>query len=433
MGADDVLPVDHVVRAAQVVQPEAAGTSARLRGSGGGERRKAPSLSHPYRLAPPPRVARPSRASEAVTLGLTKVQPERSAVVCDASGGEDDMTVPHPSHSRRDVVVVGASAGGVEALKTLAASLPPDLPATLLVVLHVPAYGRSVLPAILGRAGPLPARHVTGSSPLTPGEILVAPPDHHLVVLDSEVRATRGPRENGHRPAIDVLFRSAARALSHRVIGVELSGVLDDGAAGMWAVRNRGGLVVVQDPADCLYPEMPQSVMASLTPDHVTPAAGLGGLLDRLCREEFVAPELAPLSELILAETDLALLEEGAMNTERPGSPAGFSCPDCGGTLFEITEGALSRYRCRVGHAWTTKGLLGEQSVQLDTALWVALHTLEEKAALSTQLSERAARSGSPLTAARFEEQAADSKRAADHIRELIESRPSAEVELIDE
>ncbi|NUR07473.1 MAG: chemotaxis protein CheB [Nocardioidaceae bacterium] len=344
------------------------------------------------------------------------------------------MTDSHPSRSRRDVVVVGASAGGVEALKALAASLPPDLPATVIVVLHVPSYGRSVLPAILGRAGPLPARHVTDSAELVAGEILVAPPDHHLVVLDSEVRATRGPRENGHRPAIDVLFRSAARALAHRVVGVELSGVLDDGAAGMWAIRNRGGLVVVQDPADCLYPEMPQNVMATVAPDHVVPASRVGALLDRLCREEFPTPTPAPLSELIRTETDLALLEEGAMNTdERPGSPAGFSCPDCGGTLFEIDEGGVSRYRCRVGHAWTTKGLLGEQSVQLDTALWVALRTLEEKVALATQLSERAAMGGSPLTAARFRSQAADARQAADQVRGLIESRPSTEVELIDE
>ena len=343
------------------------------------------------------------------------------------------MTVPDPSRSRRDVVVVGASAGGVEALRSLAASLPPDLPATVIVALHVPSYGRSVLPRILERAGPLPARHVTGSAELVEGEILVAPPDHHLVVLDSEVRATRGPRENGHRPAIDVLFRSAARTLSHRVIGVELSGVLDDGAAGMWAIRNRGGLVVVQDPDDCLYAEMPQSVMATVTPDHVAPASELGALLGRLCREEFRAPTPAPPSELIKAETNLALLEEGAMNSaERPGAAAGFSCPDCGGTLFEIEEGSVSRYRCRVRHAWTTKGLLGEQTVQLDAALWIALRTLEEKAALAVQLAERALLRGSSLTASRFEEQATDAREAASRIRQLIESRPTS-LEVIDD
>src|SRR5690242_3027399 len=216
------------------------------------------------------------------------------------------MTNRDPSLSRRDVVVVGASAGGVEALRALVASLPPDLPATVVVVLHVPSYGNSVLPRILERSGPLPARHVEDTAKLVEGEILVAPPDRHLVVLDSHVRATLGPRENGHRPAIDVLFRSAARALAHRVIGIELSGVLDDGAAGMWTIKSRGGLVVVQDPDDCLYPEMPQNVLAMVDADHVVPASEIGAVLDRLCREEFDPPGAPAPSALIEAETEYA-------------------------------------------------------------------------------------------------------------------------------
>ncbi|MGW5241756.1 chemotaxis protein CheB [Monashia sp. NPDC004114] len=344
------------------------------------------------------------------------------------------MTIQDPSRSRRDVVVVGASAGGVEALRALVASLPPDLPATVIVVLHVPSYGRSVLPRILERSGPLPARHVDDAAQLVEGEILVAPPDRHLVVLDSHVRATLGPRENGHRPAIDVLFRSAARALAHRVIGIELSGVLDDGAAGMWTIKNRGGIAIVQDPSDCLYPEMPQSVLSILEPDHVVRASEIGRLLNDLCREDFAAPLVAPPSALLRAETDMAQLEDAAMDSvDRPGTAAGFSCPDCGGTLFEIVEGGVTRYRCRVGHAWTTKGLLGEQSVQLDTALWIALRTLEEKAALAAQLAERATERGSALTARRFETQASDALDAAGKVRELIESRPDMTVELIDE
>ncbi|WP_343991476.1 chemotaxis protein CheB [Terrabacter terrae] len=343
------------------------------------------------------------------------------------------MTVPDRSCSRRDVIVVGASAGGVEALRALVASLPPDLPATVIVVLHVPSYGRSVLPRILERAGHLPARHVLDSADLVEGEILVAPPDHHLVVLDSCVRATRGPRENGHRPAIDVLFRSAARALSHRVIGVELSGVLDDGAAGMWAIRSRGGLVVVQDPEDCLYPEMPQNVMATVEADHVVPASQIGDLLGRLCREEFDPPGAPAPSALIQAETEYALLEEGAMNSVDGAAAAGFSCPDCGGTLFEIHEGGVPRYRCRVGHAWTTKALLGEQSVQLDTALWMALRSLEEKAALAAQLANRAAERGSALSQARFQDQAAEARKAANSVRRLLESRPMTNAELVDD
>jgi len=344
------------------------------------------------------------------------------------------MTSRDPHRSRRDVVVIGASAGGVEALRAMAASLPTDLPATVIVVLHVPSYGRSVLPQILERSGPLPARHVAEGAQIVPGEILVAPPDRHLVVLDSHVRATVGPRENGHRPAIDVLFRSAARALAHRVIGIQLSGVLDDGAAGMWSIRSRGGVVVVQDPGDCLYPEMPQSVMALMTPDHVVRASEIGRLLEGLCREEFEPVPLPPPSMLLTTETDLAQLEESAMDSmEPPGDAAGFSCPDCGGTLFEIEEGKVSRYRCRVGHAWTTKGLLGEQSLQLDGALWIALRTLEEKAALAAQLAARASERGSSLTADRFAEQASAAREAAGRVRELIESRPGLNVELVDE
>ncbi len=344
------------------------------------------------------------------------------------------MASRETSQTRRDVVVVGASAGGVEALRAMVASLPPDLSVTVVVVLHVPAYGRSALPDILSRSGPLPARHVTSTTALTPGEILVAPPDRHLLVTDGHVVPTSGPTENGHRPAIDVLFRSAALELSQRVVGVELSGVLDDGAAGMWAIRNRGGLVVVQDPADCLYPEMPRSVMDAVRPDHVVPASEIGSLLDVVSREEVSVVSLPPPSSLMVAETDMAQMEEHIMDVaDRPGEPAGFSCPDCGGTLFELREGAMARYRCRVGHAWTTKGLIGEQSVQVDNALWVALRALEEKAALADQLADQALARDSVLTAGRFREQADDTREAARQVRQLIEARPALAMEFIDE
>lgn len=323
---------------------------------------------------------------------------------------------------RRDIVVVGASAGGVEALRTTFAHLPADLPAAVLVVLHVPAYGGSVLPAILDRAGPLNARHAASGDPLLSGQVLVAPPDQHLVIDDGLVGLSRGPRENGHRPAIDVLFRTAAREHGARVIGVVLSGVLDDGTAGAVAIRSRGGAVLVQDPTDALYPAMPASTMEHVRPDQVASAAELGGIIDAMCRVPLTGTEPEAPS-LMRIEAALAKMGGDAMNDpDRPGVPSGFSCPDCSGTLFEIRDGELVRYRCRVGHAWSPESLLGEQALQLDGALWMALRSLEEKAALARDLRERASERGNPLTAQRFHDQAEEATRAATLIRSLLQS-----------
>jgi two-component system, chemotaxis family, protein-glutamate methylesterase/glutaminase len=323
---------------------------------------------------------------------------------------------------RRDLIVIGASAGGVEALQTLVSELPADLPATVLVVLHVPPYGGSVLPAILSRSGPLPARHPTTGDPVTPGEVLVAPPDYHLVVDGDHVLLTRGPRENGHRPAVDVLFRSAARWGGRRTVGVVLSGVLDDGTAGLAAIASRGGASIVQDPDDALYPGMPANAIANVPVDHVLPAVEIAKQLARLCTEEIDDAEV-PAPTLMQIETELAMMDDDAMNDpDRPGRPSGFSCPDCNGVLFEIRDGAIVRYRCRVGHAWSSESLLGEQNQQLEGALWMALRGLEEKAALSRAMGARARERNSPLSAARFSDQANEAMHAASLIRQMLES-----------
>jgi two-component system chemotaxis response regulator CheB len=322
----------------------------------------------------------------------------------------------------RDVIVVGASAGGVEALRAIAAGLPADLPATVLVVLHVPSYGGSVLPSILGRAGPLPAQHPSGTQPLKPGMILVAPPDHHLVVDHDQVMLTHGPRENGHRPAVDVLFRSAASTAGARVIGVVLSGVLDDGTAGLNAIAARGGVCIVQDPEDALYPGMPASAIHHVDVDHVVAAQDIAKLLVRLCEEE-IDEDAQLAAPLIATEADLAMTSDNTTDDpDRPGEPSGFSCPDCNGVLYEVRDGDLVRYRCRVGHAWSAESLLGEQARQLDSALWMALRGLEEKAALARTMGQRAVEHGSRLTARRFAEQAEDARRAATLIRSMLEA-----------
>ena len=324
-----------------------------------------------------------------------------------------------PDHG---IVVVGASAGGVEALAELAASLPDDLAAAVFVVLHLPAAGTSALPEILRRHGPLPAAHVKDGEPIRPGRIYVAPPDHHVLVRTGHVHLSRGPRENGHRPAIDPLFRSAAREYATEVIGVVLSGALDDGTAGLLAIKSRGGVAVVQKPTDALYPGMPGNALEHVQVDHVVAAASMGKLLTRLVADLLDAPrEPAPAEMRVEVEREGFAPE--AFESSHPGRPSGLSCPDCNGVLWQIKDGGLERYRCRVGHAWSPESLLIQQSEALEAALWVALRSLEERAALSRRLAEPARRRGHSITATRFEEQAAEAQQAARLVRDLLLNR----------
>jgi two-component system chemotaxis response regulator CheB len=322
------------------------------------------------------------------------------------------------------MVVVGASAGGVEALVNLSASLPADLPAAVFVVLHVPSTASSALPDILSRQGPLRAGHARDGEPIERGRIYVAPPDHHLLLRTGHMHLTRGPRENGHRPAIDPLFRSAAREYGVRVVGVVLSGALDDGTAGLLAIKSRGGVAVVQDPGDALYPGMPSSAAEHADVDHVLAAASMGILLAKLTAEPArESPGPAPTDMTV--EVEMAGFSLKAFEGEHPGEPSGFSCPDCNGVLWEIQTEGLRRYRCRVGHAWSPESLLTQQSEDLEAALWVALRSLEERAALARRLAEPARRRGHSITATRFEEQATEAQQAARLVRNLLLDRGS--------
>ena len=324
-----------------------------------------------------------------------------------------------PDH---DIVVVGASAGGVEALGDLAASLPGDLPAAVFVVLHLPADGTSALPDILRRQGPLPAAHASDGEAIQPGRIYVAPPDHHILLRTGHLHLSRGPRENGHRPAIDPLFRSAAREYASRVVGVVLSGALDDGTTGLLAVKARGGVAVVQNPTDALYPGMPGNALEHVQVDHVVAAASMGRLLATLTADPAETPP-APAPTDMRVEVEMEGFSLEAFEGDHPGRPSGFSCPDCNGVLWQIRDGGLERYRCRVGHAWSPESLLTQQSEALEAALWVALRSLEERATLAQRLAEPARGRGHSITATRFEEQAAEAQQAARLVRDLLLNR----------
>jgi two-component system chemotaxis response regulator CheB len=300
----------------------------------------------------------------------------------------------------------------------MVASLPADFQGAVLVVLHVPAEGHSLLPNILSRRGPLRAEHPHHGEPLPRGRILVAPPNRHLLVHDGRVSLSHGPRENGHRPAVDPLFRSAARAMGSRVIGVVLSGALDDGAAGLAAIKSRGGVAVAQDPEDALYPAMPLNAIEQVGVDHVMPASAMGGLLVTLTKE--LAGDSALVSDNMRVEVEMEEMAAGIGSVRYSGRPSGFSCPDCNGVLWEVDEDEVFRFRCRVGHAWSPESLLAQQNDGIEAALWIALRSLEERASLSRRLATAAEARGHRITAHRFDEQASEAEHGAGLIRALL-------------
>ncbi len=320
----------------------------------------------------------------------------------------------------RDIIVMGGSAGAVEGMAQIVSGLPAGLPAAVFVVVHFPAYSTSVLPRILSRAGALPAVHPRDGDPVEPGHIYVAPPDHHLLLEKGIIRLSRGPRENGHRPAVDTLFRSAARAYGNRVAGVVITGNLDDGTAGLGAVRARGGAAVVQDPEDAMHPGMPTSALNVVGADHVVPLDRIAGILVELATTSVPAQEDA-VSERLATETGIAGMDPASLESdERPGSPAPYSCPECHGSLFEIEEGAVMRYRCRVGHAYSVETLLAHQGHAVESALWTAMLALKERAVLSRKMAERLRGRGGERSAERFFQQASEADVRAAVIQDVL-------------
>ena len=287
-----------------------------------------------------------------------------------------------------DIVAIGASAGGVKALRALVAGLPADYPGTLLVVMHVNAHATSRLAEILEHAGALPASTASDGMPIHPGRIYVAPNDQHMLVERGVLRTVRGPKENRHRPAVDPLFRSAAWTYGPRTIGVVLSGNLDDGSAGLWAVKSCGGTTVVQEPGQSEFPDMPMNALLRMQVDHRLPLKAIAELLARLAQQPVDPPPTDP-PESIKIEIDAAKLHGDIDSTDRLGAPSPFTCPACRGALWEIEEGGALRYRCHVGHAYAPATLMVEQSEAVEQSIFLALRAVEEKATTLRRLAQR--------------------------------------------
>jgi len=320
-----------------------------------------------------------------------------------------------------DIVAIGASAGGVEALQRVVGALPADLPAAVFVVVHLGEESSGLLPRILDRAGPLEAAHPENGDAVENGRVYVAPPNLHLLVEDGTIRLSRGPHENRHRPAVDPLFRTAALAYGPRVTGVVLSGALDDGTAGLLAIKRREGVAVVQDPDEALVPGMPQSALRHVEVDHRLPVDEIGPLLYRLAREPSEEKGAYPVPSEMEFESKIAGLDPTVIDSgEHIGELSALSCPECAGPLYEIHDGGLLRFRCRVGHAYTTESMLEGKSEVLESALYLALNTLQESATMSERLATRSHENGQNHAAASFEERAREAKRRAAVIQQVL-------------
>jgi two-component system chemotaxis response regulator CheB len=319
------------------------------------------------------------------------------------------------------LLLLGASAGGVQALSEVVKELPGDLPAAVFAVLHVSPYGRSAMPAILSRCGSLPAVHPQDGEAIRRGCIYVAPPDLHLVVEPGTVRLSRGPSENGFRPAVDVLFRTAARSYGTRVVAVILTGNLDDGTAGLAVVKRQGGIAVVQDPKDADYPGMPASAVRNVDIDYVLPLSEIPGVLVDLCRRRVAEPAPDPPGQAVQEGAANLLKEQIDHGADREGGrPSAFTCPLCHGALWQSEDGVHEHFRCRTGHAFSPDSLLALQLKSTEADLWTALRSLEESAALLGRMGRRAGAGGHGADAERFRERQLALERHAQGLHQIL-------------
>lgn len=298
----------------------------------------------------------------------------------------------------RDIVVVAASLGGLQALRKILSSLPPDLPASVFIVMHVGARP-SQLPEIFQTDCPLPVMHAQDGQSIAQATVYVAPPDRHLLVRNGVIVLSSGPKENFSRPAADPLFRSAAVEYGPRAIGVILTGKLDDGAAGLKAVDACGGFTIVQDPSSCVAPDMPKAALQAVSPDRVVPLEDIAPAIVSALTDGSRKGARMNERERIALETKIALTGKSSPgDLERLGYRSGLTCPDCGGVVWRIGDDLPLRYRCHTGHAFSALALEREQSSGAENALWAAVRRLQERLLLLEEQLSLAEAAHSPGT-----------------------------------
>jgi two-component system chemotaxis response regulator CheB len=334
---------------------------------------------------------------------------------------------------KRDIIVIGASSGGIEALRVLVGDLPRDFAASIFVVVHTGPGAPGVLHHILNRAGTVKAIDPTDGQEIKPGRIYVAPPDHHLILEPGKICLSRGPKENRFSPAVDPLFRSAAQVYGPRVIGVILSGGLDDGTAGLWALKKLGGTAIVQDPGDALFPSMPVNALRYVSVDYSVPIRDLGALLVRLTEMDvdekwrYDVPEHLDI-EVRIAKQDPAL----DLDVREIWEKSSYTCPECHGVLLQLKEGGRERFRCHTGHAFSTDGLLASLTESIEEALWNAIRNVEESVLLMRHLA-RHLKDLDPPTAKEFLNKADDAQRRSELVRQAVMSHEELNLELVEE
>src|SRR5215471_512613 len=307
--------------------------------------------------------------------------------------------------TKRNIIVVGTSAGGVEALCALSKHLPNDLDASIFVVMHIGS--ETMLAQILSRCGNLPAVVAKDGKRYEQGRIYCAPPHCHLSIKDHTTVLTRGPRENGHRPAIDVLFRSAARTHRSKVVGVVLSGGREDGSAGLYAIKARGGVAIVQDPAEATTPNMPQNALDMVDVDFCLPVRQIADVLVQLAKGK--ATNITESSNGGLSMEDQASADHPT--SEPPGDQIPLACPECNGPLYELKDGELAQFECFVGHRFSPESLGEEHAEALERALWTAIRKLKERVVLHQRLLEQKRNKGEHELFKRLEESVATARK----------------------